>query len=228
MMAAAWEQPLEDGTNTMLPKAMNPAKSGMAQPGAGPDLVTDTGLVKLTHQINQNWSFEVGGLYQNAVRNLYGITNAFYNNPGDYDVEKNFAAVSDFTIASNEASLNGRVTLFGMENDLSFGTNGFVLREYNPRNPDFVYDLGTASLADPATLSGRARSPTDGQTDGQYESAALTEQSIITADEVHLNNQWAVQGVLNTSFLSSKSWNVRPASRPARIPSTARSARPSA
>ena len=64
---------------------MNPAKSGLAQPGAGPDLVTDTGLVKLTHQINQNWSFEVGGLYENAIRNLYGIPTPLHNNPGDYD-----------------------------------------------------------------------------------------------------------------------------------------------
>ena len=194
------------GTNTVLPSAPNPAKSGLGQPGAGPDLVTDTGLVKITHQINQNWNFEVGGLYQNAVRNLYGITNTLNNNSGDYTVTKNFAAVSDFKIGSNEAYLNGRVSLFGMENDLSFGTNGFVLGEYNPRNACFAYELGTASLADPTLASGRARSPTAGQTDGQYESAALTEQSIVAADEVHLNNQWAVQGVLNTSFLSSKSW----------------------
>ena len=198
--------PGKGSTNTMLPPAMNPAKSGLAQPGDGPDLVTDTGLVKLTHQINQNWSFEVGGLYQNTVRNLYGVTNTFTDNLGDYEVEKNFSAVSDFKIASNEASLNGRVTLFGMENDLSFGTNGFVLSEYNPRNTDFAYELGTASLADPTLVPVAPSSPTDGQTGGQYESAALTEQSIITADEVHLNNQWAVQGVLNTSFLSSKSW----------------------
>ncbi len=190
------------GTNTMLPKAMNPAKSGLAQPGAGPDLVTDTGLVKLTHQINQNWSFEMGGVYQNAVRNLYGITNTFTNDLGSYTVTKNFTAVSDFTIGSNEASLNGRVTLFGMENDLSFGTNGFVLGEYSPRNASFAQVLGTSSLADPIILPSEPL-PSTG---GQYESAALTEQSIVAADEIHLNDQWAVQGVLNTSSLSSKSW----------------------
>ncbi|HVE20930.1 MAG TPA: TonB-dependent receptor [Acidocella sp.] len=194
------------GKNTILPPAMNPAKSGLAQPGAGPDLVTDTGLVKITHQINQNWSFEAGGLYQNAVRNLYGITNTFTNNSGDYTVTKNFTAVSDFKIGSNEAYLNGRVSLFGMENDLSFGTNGFLLGEYSPRNASFAYELGTASLADPVLVP-VAQSLTAGQTGGQYESAALSEQSIIAADEMHLNDQWAVQAVLNTSFLSSKSWS---------------------
>jgi iron complex outermembrane receptor protein len=191
-------------TNTMLPPAMNPAKSGMAQPGAGTDLVSDTGLVKLTHQINPNWSFEVGGLYENATRNLDGISNDFTNNLGDYEVQQDFTAVSDFKIASNEAYLNGRVTLFGMENDLSFGTNGFILTEYNPRNPDFVQTLGTSSLADPINFPGEPVPSTD----GQYKSAALTEQSIITADEVNLNDRWAVQGVLNTSFLSSRSWGV--------------------
>ena len=192
------------GTNTILPPATNPAKSGLAQPGAGTDLVTDTGLVKLTHQINQNWSFEVGGLYQNAVRNLDGITNTFNNNSGDYTVTKNFTAVSDFKIASNEASLNGRVTVFGMENDLSFGTNGFVLWEYVPRNADFVQTLGMSSLSDPITFPEEPMPPTD----GQYESAELTEQSVTAADEIHLNHQWAVQGVLNASYLSSKSWSA--------------------
>jgi iron complex outermembrane recepter protein len=191
------------GHNTLLPKAVNPAKSGLAQPGAGPDLISDTGLVKLTHKFNQNWSFEAGGLYENAVRNLYGITNTFTNNYGDYTVTKNFTAVSDFKIASNEASLNGRVTLFGLENDLSFGTNGFILGQYNPRNSKFSQVLGTSSLADPITFP-IGPLPSTG---GQYESGVLNEQSIISADEIHLNNQWAVQGVLNTSFLSSKSWS---------------------
>jgi iron complex outermembrane receptor protein len=34
----------------------------------------------------------------------------------------------------------------------------------------------------------------------------LSEQSIITGDTLHFNDQWAVQGVVSTSFLSSRSF----------------------
>jgi len=35
----------------------------------------------------------------------------------------------------------------------------------------------------------------------------LSEQSIITGDTFHFNDQWAVQGVVSTSFLSSRSFS---------------------
>jgi iron complex outermembrane receptor protein len=193
----------DSGKSTFLPKAVDPTKLGLGQPGAGADLITDTGLVKLKHSFNDNWSLEVGGLYQNAIRNLYGITNTMTNNAGDYTVTKNFTAVPHFTIGSNMASLNGHVDLFGMKNDVSIGTNGFVNDQYSYRN-SIVTTLGTASLANPLVL------PTQPipNTGGQYESAYLTEQSIILGDTLHFNDQWAVQGVLSSSYINTKSFNT--------------------
>ncbi len=185
----------------VLPAAVDPTKLGYGQPGAGTDLITNTGLVKLKHEFNNDWNFEIGGLYQDAVRNLFGITNTVTDNQGNYTVTKNFAAVPHFTIASNTASLNGKFDLFGFTNELTIGTNGFFNGQYSYRN-SITTTLGTGNLANPTVLPTQPI-PSNG---GQYKSAILQDQTIITGDTFHFNDQWAVQGVVSTSFLHSESW----------------------
>ncbi len=101
--------------STFLPQAVNPTQPGLGQPGAGDNLVSDTGMLKIRHEINQNWNFEAGGLYENANRGLFGITDILQDNSGNYNVVKNFTAVPRFTVGSNSAYLNGRVWLYGMK-----------------------------------------------------------------------------------------------------------------
>jgi len=185
----------------VLPAAVDPTRLGYGQPGAGADLITNTGLVKVKHEINNDWNIEIGALYQDAVRNLFGITNTMTNNFGNYTVTKNFDAVPHFTIASNTASLNGRFDLFGFRNELTIGTNGFFNGQYSYEN-SIMTPLGSSNLADPAVLPTKPI-PYNG---GQYQSAVLSNQTIITGDTFHFNDQWAVQGVVSTSFLHSESW----------------------
>ncbi|WP_210208122.1 TonB-dependent receptor [Methylovirgula ligni] len=195
--------------STILPQAVDPSQMGIGQPGAGSNLISDTGMVKITHQINQDWRFEAGGLYENANRGVYGITDTMINNSGDYYVSKNFASVPRFTIGSNSAYLNGRVWLYGMENDIALGTNGFINGQYN-YNPSLkVFTCGSVTVAcgnlysptvlSPALSSALVHGP-------EYEAGKLFEQSIITGDTIHFNHQWALQAVLNTSFIHSSSY----------------------
>ncbi len=186
----------------VLPAAVDPTRLGYGQPGAGTDLITNTGLVKLKHEINNDWNFEIGGLYQDAVRNLFGITDTMTNNLGNYTVTKNFNAVPHFTIASNTASLNGRFDLFGFRNEVTIGTNGFFNGQYSYVN-SIAQNLGSSNLADPAVFP-IPPLPNNG---GQFKSAILSNQTIITADTFHFNDQWAVQNVVSTSFLHSESWS---------------------
>ena len=164
-------------SSPVLPPAVDPTKLGLGQPGAGTDLITNTGLVKLKHEFNNDWNFEIGGLYQDAVRNLYGITNTLVDNNGNYTVTKNFTAVPHFTIASNTASLNGRFDLFGFRNEVTIGTNGFFNGQYSYMN-SIMTPLGSSNLADPAVLPTKPI-PYNG---GQYKSAILSNQTIITGE----------------------------------------------
>ncbi|HEY0184030.1 MAG TPA: TonB-dependent receptor [Rhodopila sp.] len=193
----------DNGKSTLLPKAVDPTRLGYGQPGAGADLITDTGVVKIKHSFNDNWSFEAGGLYQNAIRNLFGITNTMTDNAGNFSVTKNFNAVPHFTVGSNMASLNGHFDLLGMKNDVSIGTNGFINEQYSYRN-SIATVLGNSNLANPVVLPNRPI-PDNG---GQYEAAYLREQSIILGDTLHFDDQWAVQAVLSTSYLSTRSFTT--------------------
>lgn len=190
-------------TNTQLPNGLNPTTPGLGQPGAGVNLRSDTVVAKIKHDFGNDWHFEAGGLYENAIRNLYGITNTLTDNVGDYSVTKNFTAVPRFTVASNEASLNGHLTIFGMVNDVTLATNGFVQNMYSYTSLQTPV-LGTSNLANPMVF------PPVGPPIGgpQYNSGYQKEQSIITGDTLHFNQFVAVQGVLSTSFLQTKSFGA--------------------
>lgn len=190
------------GGSTALPQAVDPTREGLlGQPGAGNDLSTDTGLVKVRHDFGTGWQFEIGGLYQVAIRNLLGITNKFTDNRGDFDVIKNFNAVSRYTIFSNMARLSGHFDLFSLPNDLSIGTNGFNNGSYNYRD-SIAVPLGKANI-NQAVIFPTQPIPANG---GRYKSGNLTQQSLIAGDTLHFNPQWALQGVLSTSFGSSESY----------------------
>ncbi|MDE1149666.1 MAG: TonB-dependent receptor [Azospirillaceae bacterium] len=190
------------GKSTVLPSAPNPTQTGLGQPGAGTDLMTNTALAKLKHDFGDGWTFEVGGLYQNAHRNLFGITDTMTNDAGAYTVTKNFTAVPHFNITSNTASLNGHVDVAGFENDVTIATNGFDNGQYSYRN-SIAVNLGTGNLANPTILPTKA-TPDNG---GQYKSGEVREQSVIFGDTLHLTQQFAVQATVSTSFLNSQSWS---------------------
>jgi iron complex outermembrane receptor protein len=189
-------------STTILPNNLNPTTPGLGQPGAGVNLRSDIAVVKFKHDFNSDWHFEMGGLYENAVRNLYGITNTLTDAAGNYSVTRNFAAVPRFTTLSNSAYLNGHVDIFGTKNDITIGTNGYLQTMYN-YNAGFsaIPPLGTANLANPIVFP----NPGSPGSPGQYYSGYSRNQSIITGDTLHFNDLVAVQGVLNTSFLKSGS-----------------------
>ncbi len=192
--------------STFLPEAPDPTERGLGQPGAGTDLVTDTGLVKVIHDFGADWRFEAGGLYQDAQRNLFGITNTLTDNRGDITTTKNFTAVPHFTDGSNEASLNGHVTIAGMRHDVSLGTNGFINNQYNYRNT-LVTNSGNSNLADPAIFPYKPI-PNGGS---QYLAGVLRQRSVVEGDTFHVDRHWAVQAVFSESFLQSASYSTKDA-----------------
>lgn len=188
--------------STVLPRALDPTTPGLGQPGAGTDLRSDMVLAKLKHDFGNGWSLEIGALYENAIRNLWGITNTFTNDAGDYTVIKNFNAIPRYTILSNTARLNGHFRLFGTDNDVSIGSNGFSDMRYSYRN-SIAVPLGRGNIADPVVFPSVA-TPANG---GRYRSGILREQSLVVGDTMHFNDQWAAQAVLSASYLLSQGFN---------------------
>ncbi len=116
------------------------------------------------------------------------MTDQLTDNAGDFTATKNFTAVPRFTIGSNEGYLNGHVTIFGMRNDITLGTNGFLNGQYSNVNSIAISNYGNANLYNLIVFPVQ---PTPA-TGGQYLSGSLFEQSIITGDTIHFNDQWAI------------------------------------
>ena len=188
------------GKSTFLPPAIDPTRVGYGQPGAGTDLITNVGLAKLKHDFG-DWKLEVGALYMDAHRGLFGITDQLTDDLGNYTVVKNFNAVPHFTIFSDMAALNGHVTVAGLANDVTLGTNGFINGQ-NGYNNSIAVTLGSSNLANPQVLPTKP-TPDGG---GEYRSGRLSVQSIVLGDQIHFSPQWSLQGVVGASFLSSTSW----------------------
>jgi iron complex outermembrane receptor protein len=191
------------GRSTVLPAAIDPTRVGYGQPGAGADLITDDGLAKLKHDFGNGWNLELGGLYMNAKRNLFGITNQLTDDLGNYTVTKNFAAVPHFTVLSNLAQLNGHVTIAGLVNDVSIGTNGFDNGQYSYRS-SIAVSLGTGNINNPTILPTKP-TPANG---GEFQSGRLSVQSLIFGDTLHFNDQWALQATVSDSYLRSRSFSA--------------------
>jgi iron complex outermembrane receptor protein len=210
--------------NSFLPPAIDPGRVGYGDSRLGADLTTDIGLAKITHDFGGGWTLEVGGLYESAERNLFGVADTLTDNAGNYTIIQNqYTAWPHMSLASNSAYLHGKIDALGVENDVTFGTNGFVDGTYSYRSAPTSPIVGCANLADPLesiAVGGKCASPTAlGKTvattapyttgerfGGLYHSATLTEQAIVIGDTVHFNQQWALQAVLSTSFLDSKAF----------------------
>lgn len=193
----------DHGGSTVLPRATDPTRKGLGQTGAGTDLLSSMEMVRILHDFGNDWHLEIGALHEDAIRRLYGITNTFTDDSGDYTTTKNFNAVPRFTIGSNMARLSGHVQLAGMRNDLSIGTNGFVNGLYAYRH-SIAVPLGSASLDRPLIYP-RQPMPDGG---GRYKSGSLTEQTLVAGDTLHIDRQWALQGIFNTSYIHSRSYDA--------------------
>jgi iron complex outermembrane recepter protein len=112
--------------------------------------------------------------------------------------------VPHFTIGSNSLYLNGKLDILGGENDVSIGTNGFVNGQYSYRN-SIAVTLGSANLSDPIIFPTKP-TPANG---GFYQSGSLWQQSLITGDTIHFNDQFASQTVLSTSWFGAQSYSTK-------------------
>ncbi|QNT77899.1 TonB-dependent receptor [Entomobacter blattae] len=185
-----------------LPSAPDITKPGFGQDYAGFNTETNMALAKIKHKINEDWNLTLGGLYQNAYRQVFSNTNTLLNNEGLYRQGISAAATAkNFRLGSNLAYINGHVKTDFIKHDLVLGTNGYIMGNYNPTvGQSFI--LGQATLDNPIRFPGQQP-----YFSGNYQSAVQQQQSLIAGDILHFNEHWAVQGTFSWSWLSSTNFN---------------------
>ncbi|MFT9087517.1 MAG: TonB-dependent receptor [Acetobacter okinawensis] len=209
------ERGMAPGFGIPAGKAGNPTGIGGQLPDApdlgirqapewsGYNMETNTFLAKIKHQINKDWSFTLGGLYQDAMRQSFGVANtltASGGSNGDYTSSANAATTAnDFRVGSNMAYFNGRVYTGPLKHDLVIGTNGYMMGNYNPLTYDASQTIaGTYNMYSNPQINGGSQP----YYYGRYKSSSVTSQSFIVGDTIRINKHWSIMGTLSWSWIS--------------------------
>jgi iron complex outermembrane receptor protein len=184
-----------------LPSALDASNAAYASRNGGNDDTTDTATVRIKHDFNANWHITAGVLRQTANRESSQPTFTLNNNAGAYTSRISTTTASQFTITSNQVSLDGVVRTGPIEHDVSLGTSGFIWNQYNPINgAAAVQGTGNIYNAYAFNLSG-----TPNYT-ARYESASVWQQSLIVADHIILLPKWSVLLAGSQSWLGTTNY----------------------
>ncbi|TPW36404.1 TonB-dependent siderophore receptor [Oecophyllibacter saccharovorans] len=196
-------------TGIDLPQAPDLSRRGYGQRQGGYNTSTSTGLARLEHAFNEAWKLRLGGLYQNAARDVFTINNTLTDNRGDYTQSIAAPATAKvFKDWSNFAYLDGRVRTGFVVHHLNLGSTGYSLGNYNPR-------VGQTFTIDQANI--RAPKVVDGpqpHSHGTYQSAFTRVQTLMVGDTLDIGRQVSVMGELSWAWLKTKNWNKAGISNP--------------
>ncbi|MFT8719060.1 TonB-dependent siderophore receptor [Acetobacter sp.] len=190
-----------------LPEAPDLSKR-LAPEWSGYNMETNTFLGKIRHQINKDWSFTLGGLYQDAARQAFGVadtlcdggktcsgltgSNGWFSSKATATTTAN-----DFRVGSNMAYFNGRVHTGPITHDLVIGTNGYMMGNYNPTGAvTSAQNLGVHNLYGASPSGG-----TQPYYHGRYKSSSVMTQSFIVGDTLRINEHWSIMGTLAWSWI---------------------------
>ncbi|GAB6855663.1 TonB-dependent receptor [Asaia astilbis] len=190
-------------TGIALPQAPDLSRRGYGQDFAGYNASTTTVLAKIVHRFSDDWSMTLGGLYQDAWRNVFSVTNTLTDSAGRYRTSIAAATTAnDFRVWSNLAYLNGHFHTGPFSHQVLLGSNGYSMGTFNPTKGQSAV-LGTARIGEPVVFQG-----TQPYFSGSYQSASIVSQSLLAGDTITLSRHWSVMGTLAWSWLDTTSGNT--------------------
>ena len=184
-----------------LPSALDASDAAYASRNGGNNDTTDTATVRVKHDFNDNWHITAGVLRQTANRESDQPTFTLKNNAGSYTSGISTTTASQFTVTSNQVSLDGKVHTGPVEHDVSLGTSGFIWNSYNPINgAAATQGSGNLNTAYAFDLSGTPNFT------ARYQSADAWQQSIVIADHMIFSPEWSVLLAGSQSWLGSRNY----------------------
>ncbi|MCX2560139.1 TonB-dependent siderophore receptor [Acetobacter farinalis] len=193
-----------------LPEAPDLSKR-LAPEWSGYHMETNTFLGKIKHQFNPDWSLTLGGLYQDAARQSFGVADTLCDGGKTCSGRRGSSGwfsstatatttANDFRVGSTMAYINGRVYTGPIRHDLVIGTNGYMMGNYNPMGASTpTQNLGIHNLDGPTPSGG-----TQPYYHGRYKSSSIMSQSFIVGDTLRLNRHWSIMGTLSWGWIHQK------------------------
>ncbi len=181
------------GEKVMLPAAPSPTRVGYGQSYAGVDLETHIGTARLKHDFSSDWHFVVGGLRQDAVRNINTPVNNLRDNAGDYTASLANGFAPRFQITSDTAYLNGTFASGFLKHDLTIGTAGYRADSWSVTTPVKAANvlLGSANIYDPEVFPLPAAGLPN--VHPAYDSSITYQQGVNVSDTIQFTDSWSTR-----------------------------------
>ena len=193
----------------ILPSAPDPKDVGYGQNYAGVDLLTRMGSVRLKHDFNSDWHLVVGGLNQDASRDINTPVNNLTNNNGNYTSSLANGFAPRFIMTSDSGYLDGNFIAFGMAHDLTIGTAGYKAQSYSVITPATAQSvlLGTANINSPRVFPFPAAGlPNTGL---NFDSSTTYQQGINIGDTIRFTDAWATRLAVSQDWFHTDNYNAK-------------------
>jgi iron complex outermembrane recepter protein len=202
------------GEGVILPAAPDPRRVGYGQSYAGVDLETRMGSARIKHDFNSDWHLIVGGLHQDATRDINTPVNNLSSSAGNYVSSLANGFAPRFTITSDNAYLNGTFSSWGLGHDLTVGTAGYKADSYSVITPASAASvrLGSASIYSPMVFP----APVAGlpNTELNYDSSNTYQQGINFSDTVRVTEAWSGRVGVSQDWFHVDNYNAKGVSLP--------------
>jgi iron complex outermembrane receptor protein len=202
------------GQKIQLPSAPNPQWVGYGQSYLGTDLRTETSTARIKHDFNSDWHLVVGGLNQDATRNINTGVNNLTSNTGAYTTSMGATFAPRFVITSDTAYLDGNFSTFGIGHDLVIGTAGYRSQSYSLIKPWTASQLvlGKASIDSPVSYPYPAQGLPDPY--ASFDSSTTYQQGINLNDTMRFNPYWALRAGVSQDWFHVDNYNAKAVQQP--------------
>jgi iron complex outermembrane receptor protein len=192
-----------------LPPAPDPTNVGYGQNYAGVDLLTRMGSVRLLHDFNSDWHLVVGGLNQDASRNINTPVNNLTNNNGNYTTSLGTGFAPRFIMTSDAAYLDGNFTTGPIAHDLTIGTAGYKSQSYSVITPATPANtlLGSANINNPQIFPFPAAGlPNVGL---NFDSSTAYQQGVNIGDTIRFTESWSARLAVSQDWFHTDNYNAK-------------------
>jgi iron complex outermembrane recepter protein len=156
----------------------------------------------------------VGGLNQDASRNINTPVNNLTNNNGNYTSSLANGFAPRFIMTSDAAYLDGNFTTGPIGHDLTIGTAGYKSQSYSvitPATPASVL-LGTANINSPAIFPFPAAGlPNVGL---NFDSSTTYQQGVNVGDTLRFTDQWSARLAVSQDWFHVDNYNAKAIEQP--------------
>lgn len=193
----------------VLPPAPDPTTVGYGQNYAGVDLLTRMASARLKHDFNSDWHLVVGGLNQDASRNINTPVNNLTGNNGNYTTSLGAGFAPRFIMTSDAAYLDGNFTTGAIAHDLTIGTTGYKAQSYSvitPATPASTL-LGRANLNNPQIYPFLvAGLPNVGL---NFDSSTSYQQGVNIGDTIRFTEAWSARLAVSQDWFHTDNFNAK-------------------